>query len=90
MNILPLAYVDPVSGMIVIQLLIGGCIGVVACFRKLIWGSLGWFIRSRVVLSADDSADDSDAPVVLKIHDPGEWAPSVATCEDQQSRRKVA
>jgi hypothetical protein len=42
-----LAYVDPVSGSILIQLIIAGAVGVVGFFRRSIFGGLGRLVGRR-------------------------------------------
>jgi hypothetical protein len=37
------SYIDPVSGVILLQLFIGGCIGFTARFRHKIWGFFAQF-----------------------------------------------
>ena len=34
---IPLAYIDPVSGTILLQVIIGGAIGAIALFRRSLW-----------------------------------------------------
>ena len=40
-----LGYIDPVSGAIVLQLLVAGVLGAVAFFRKSIWRMLRFITR---------------------------------------------
>ena len=50
------SYIDPVSGTVLLQLLIAGVIGCIAFCRQWIWKSL------RIVLRTKGSRADSEEP----------------------------
>jgi len=53
----PLGYVDPMSGAIVLQLLIAGFVGTAAFFRRSIFGGIAKLF-GRSPKSEDTPADD--------------------------------
>ena len=42
-----LAYIDPVSGTLLLQLLIAGVVGTIAFFRRTVWGFVTRVVRRR-------------------------------------------
>ena len=42
-----LAYIDPGSGTLLVQMLIAGALGALAFFRNAIFSFLGWFKRTK-------------------------------------------
>jgi hypothetical protein len=51
-----LAYIDPVSGVILLQLFIGGCIGVMAGFRHRLWRfTAGRFVKPKTTEDAEET-----------------------------------
>lgn len=49
-----LSYIDPVSGSILLQVILAGIIGCIAFFRRSIWGLFRMVFRRRG--AGDDSA----------------------------------
>jgi hypothetical protein len=58
-----LAYIDPVSGVLLIQMVIGGCLGVVGFFRRTIWRALHRFARSLARARVEVSTVEATAEV---------------------------
>ena len=52
-----LAYIDPGSGMILLQLIIAGAIGVVVFFRNLLWRAV-CFVTGRSPKPEDKETDE--------------------------------
>ena len=42
-----LGYIDPVSGTLIIQLVVAGVVGAIGFFRKSIWKAVGWVTGRR-------------------------------------------
>jgi len=59
-----LAYIDPVSGTILLQLIIAGVIGVVGFFRRAILGTI------RRLVGIKSATEDSGTPDEPKACDP--------------------
>ena len=43
----PLAYVDPMTGTIILQLLVAGAVGALAFFRRSVWAVVRSVLRVR-------------------------------------------
>ena len=58
MNQLPtfLGYIDPGSGTLLLQIILAGLLGAVACFRKAIFGFLGLFKAKSHALRTEKPA----------------------------------
>ena len=54
MHSLILAYIDPVSGSILLQLLIAGFVGIVGFFRKSIFAVFGRFFRKAPATTTEE------------------------------------
>ena len=54
-----LAYVDPVSGYVFLQILVAGLLGGVAFFRKWIWKTIG-LITGRGSSEPESAAEPKD------------------------------
>lgn len=54
------AYIDPMSGAIVLQLVIAGVIGAFAFFRRSIWGTLRMIFHMKP--KTDEAPASADAP----------------------------
>ena len=68
-SLLPLVgYIDPGSGMLLLQLAMAGCLSVVACFRKSILRVLGVF-RGSTGLSGSGSRPADPADALSKLSD---------------------
>ncbi len=52
----PLAYIDPASGTLLLQALIAAGIGGIAFFRRSIWAFLTFFARRRSAESPSDAS----------------------------------
>ena len=66
-SLLPLVgYIDPGSGMLLLQLVMAGCLSVVACFRKSILRVLGVF-RGHTDPSRSGHAPSSQADALPKL-----------------------
>jgi hypothetical protein len=61
------AYIDPVSGVILLQLMIGGCIGLFAGFHRRIWRFCTGIFGRRAVR---DDASEATSPVPATISFP--------------------
>lgn len=58
---MPLAYIDPISGTIVLQLIIAAGVGVIAFFRRSIFSLFGLLTgRKKETDSVDEPAPDRD------------------------------
>jgi hypothetical protein len=61
------SYIDPVSGMILLQLAIGGVIGCFASFRHKIWRfGAQFFSKQRIADESAESAQDRSMKTVEK------------------------
>lgn len=57
-SVLSLAYIDPGTGSLVLQMLIAGIVGALAFFRQTIFGFFGLFKGSRKESAASDVERD--------------------------------
>lgn len=57
--LLPLAYIDPGTGGIILQLIIAGLVGTAVFFRQAIGQFLGLFIRKKKTEKSNANADSS-------------------------------
>jgi hypothetical protein len=69
------AYIDPVSGVLLIQIVIGGCLGVVGFCRHTLWGALTQFVsrlsRASGELSEPVVSDESSVLPIRHLNDAG-------------------
>jgi hypothetical protein len=92
-----LSYIDPVSGVILLQLFIGGSIGFIASFRHKIW-RFGVRLFSKPLAEAG-AAESLALPSTLQSRGPIEPGEEMAAIEDpvalnqsrnQREQRKAA
>ena len=79
------SYIDPVSGVILLQLIIGGGIGCVARFRHRIWRFISRWFSKRAVAEERDGAVPNLMPLTIPPAEDMEPAMAIAVAPFAQS-----